>query len=93
MNILLIYPYFKIIHLISLISFMAGIFYLPRLFVYHSMQEIGSGQAKMLEVMEYKLLKYIINPAIVLTFLSGSVLALIFFDGNFGISGELFNGK
>lgn len=78
MNIFTIYPYLKIIHLISLISFMAGIFYLPRLFVYHSMQDVNSGEAKLLEIMEYRLLKYIVNPAFIATFISGSALSYIF---------------
>ena len=72
------YPLLKTIHIISLISFMAGILYLPRLFVYHSMKEFGSGEAKMLEVMEYKLIKYIINPALIFTLLSGLSLSHIF---------------
>jgi putative membrane protein len=72
------YPFLKVVHLISLISFMAGMLYLPRLFVYHSMQKFGSGEAKMLEIMEYRLLKYIINPALIFTLLSGLSLSHIF---------------
>ena len=82
-SITIIYSPLKIIHLVSLISLMAGLLYLPRLFVYHAMQELGSGQAKMLEIMEYKLLKYIVNPALVLTLFSGVTLGLLFFrEGN-----------
>lgn len=80
MNFFDLYPYLKIFHLISIISFMAGILYLPRLFVYHSMQDFGSPQAKLLEIMEYKLLKYIINPSIITTLISGSFLAKIFLE-------------
>jgi putative membrane protein len=80
MNFFDLYPYLKIFHLISIITFMAGILYLPRLFVYHSMQEIDSPQAKMLEIMEYKLLKYIVNPAIITTLISGVFLTKIFLE-------------
>lgn len=88
------YPYIKIIHIISFISFMAGILYLPRLFVYHSMAKFDSGEAKMLEIMERKLLKYIINPAIIITFISGIILAYLFLSsgskGNYWVHAKFF---
>jgi putative membrane protein len=94
MTFLSFYPYIKIIHIISLISFMAGILYLPRLFVYHSMQKINSGEAKMLEIMEYKLIKYIVNPAFIFTFITGLMLSYFFLSssntGNYWIHGKFF---
>ncbi len=92
MNFFDFYPYIKVIHIISFISFMAGMLYLPRLFVYHSMQKFQSNEAKMLEVMEYKLLKYIINPAFIVTFLSGAAMSVIFMrsGGNYWLHAKFF---
>ncbi len=66
------YDYIKAIHVIFVISWMAGLFYLPRLYVYHV--HATKEQAKLLEVMERKLLRVIINPAMILTFLFGGML-------------------
>ena len=89
-----LYQYIKIIHIISFISFLAGVFYLPRLFVYHSMQKVDSGESKMLEVMEYKLMKFIINPAFIATFITGLILAYFFLSsatqGNYWIHAKFF---
>ncbi len=70
------YPWIKSLHIISVISWMAGIFYLPRLYVYHCDAEKGSVQSETFKVMEYKLLRYIINPAMIATFLFGILLLL-----------------
>lgn len=89
-----LYLIFKIIHLISLISFMAGVLYLPRLFVYHSMQESPESESsKTFEIMEKKLMKLIINPSLVATLLSGLILSHYYFfssgfSGNFWIIGK-----
>ena len=70
-----IYPWTLVLHLISVISWMAGIFYLPRLFVYHvekgeNNKEIHS----LLATMEKKLLRLIMNPAMVATWVFGLLL-------------------
>ena len=74
------YPWIKAFHVISVIAWMAGLFYLPRLFVYHVEQvEPGTSTDVMFQVMERRLLKAIINPASVSTWLFG--LALVFTPG------------
>ncbi len=70
----------KSLHVISVISWMAGIFYLPRLFVYHVEQvEAGSKTDAMFQVMERRLLRGIMNPAMIGTWVFG--LALVFTPG------------
>ncbi len=71
-----LYPWTKSLHIISVISWMAGMFYLPRLYVYHCDAEKGSVQSETFKVMEYKLLRYIINPAMIATFIFGTLLLL-----------------
>jgi protoporphyrinogen IX oxidase len=61
----------KALHVISVIAWMAGMLYLPRLFVYHSVAEIGSDKSETFKVMERRLLKGIINPAMIATWLFG----------------------
>ena len=74
------YPWIKALHVISVIAWMAGLFYLPRLFVYHVEQvQGGSATDAMFQVMERRLLKAIINPASVATWVFG--LALVFTPG------------
>lgn len=69
------YPWVKAIHVIAVISWMAGMLYLPRLFVYHCAAEPGSVQSKTFKVMENRLLKAIIDPAMGVTWLAGLWLA------------------
>ena len=57
------YDWIKIGHLFSVIAWMAGIFYLPRLFVYHADAEVGSVQSETFKIMERRLLKGIMRPA------------------------------
>ncbi len=64
----------RALHLISVISWMAGLFYLPRLFVYHTQVEAGSEQDKTFQIMERKLLKIIMNPAMLATWVFGILL-------------------
>ena len=64
-----VYLWIKAVHVIAVISWMAGMLYLPRLFVYHSEAEIGSKQSETFKVMERRLLKAIINPAMIVTWL------------------------
>jgi len=75
-----LYPWTKALHLISVIAWMAGIFYLPRLFVYHAERASACSElAETLKVMERKLLKVIMNPASIATWLFG--LMLVFTPG------------
>jgi putative membrane protein len=69
------YPWIKALHVIAVISWMAGMLYLPRLFVYHCEAEVGSKQSETFKVMEWRLLKAIINPAMIITWLAGLYLA------------------
>ncbi len=70
----------KSLHVISVIAWMAGMFYLPRLYVYHAEQvEPGSKTDLMFQTMERRLLRAIINPAMIATFVFG--LALVFTPG------------
>lgn len=61
----------KALHVISVIAWMAGMLYLPRLFVYHTDAEIGSKQSETFKVMERRLLRGIINPAMIATWVFG----------------------
>lgn len=70
-----LYDWIKALHVIAVISWMAGMFYLPRLFVYHCDAEPGSKQSETFKVMEQKLLRLIINPAMVATWVFGLWLA------------------
>jgi protoporphyrinogen IX oxidase len=65
------YEWLKVIHLLALISWMAGLFYLPRLFVYHVGETVGSAADATFKVMERRLLKAIMRPASVVTLISG----------------------
>jgi putative membrane protein len=69
------YEWIKALHIIAVISWMAGMLYLPRLFVYHCEAEVGSNQSETFKVMERRLLKLIINPAMMVTWLAGPYLA------------------
>jgi putative membrane protein len=80
------YEWIKALHVIGFISWMAGMLYLPRLFVYHCEAEIGSKQSETFKVMERRLLKAIINPAMIVTWLAGIYLA---WSGHFFSSGWL----
>ena len=75
-----VYPWTKAFHVISVIAWMAGIFYLPRLFIYHvESVEKGSETDLLFQVMERKLLRVIMNPAMTATWIFG--LALVFTPG------------
>ena len=65
------YLWLKAAHIIAVISWMAGMLYLPRLFVYHCEAEVGSKQSETFKVMERRLLKAIINPAMIATWIFG----------------------
>jgi protoporphyrinogen IX oxidase len=65
----------KALHIIAVISWMAGLLYLPRLFVYHCVAEPGSAQAETFKVMEQRLFRLIMNPAMIVVWLTGPLLA------------------
>src|SRR5258708_18135224 len=69
------YEWIKALHVIAVIAWMAGMLYLPRLFVYHCEAEIGSKQSETFKIMERRLLRAIINPAMIVTLLAGLYLA------------------
>ena len=69
------YEWLKAFHIIAVIAWMAGMLYLPRLFVYHCEADVGSIQSETFKVMERRLLRAIINPAMILTWVLGLWLA------------------
>jgi protoporphyrinogen IX oxidase len=74
------YPWIKALHVISVIAWMAGLFYLPRLFVYHvETVEAGSETDRLFQTMERRLLRAIMNPAMTATWVFG--LCLVFTPG------------
>lgn len=72
-----IYPWTKAFHVMSMTAWMAGMFYLPRLFVYHAERApVGSETSEIFKIMERKLLRLIINPSMISTWLFGVMLLL-----------------
>jgi putative membrane protein len=71
----MLYPALKSLHIIAMVAWMAGLFYLPRLFVYHVEAPVGSVQSETFKIMERRLLKAIINPAMMATWIFGLWLA------------------
>ena len=67
----------KALHVVSVIAWMAGMLYLPRLFVYHAQARKGSDASETFKVMERRLLKAIINPSMILVFITGIALAYL----------------
>lgn len=74
------YPWIKSLHVIAIISWMAGMLYLPRLFIYHSDCDPSSDQARTFSVMESRLMKVIMNPAMVVSWILGLYLAWQVFE-------------
>jgi putative membrane protein len=83
------YEWVKALHIIAVISWMAGMLYLPRLFVYHCEAEVGSKQSETFQLMERRLLRAIMTPAMIVTWLAGLYLA---WSGHWFASGWL-HGK
>lgn len=69
------YLWFKSLHIISVIAWMAGLFYLPRLFVYHADTDVGSEQSETFKIMERRLLKAITTPAMISSWIFGLLAA------------------
>lgn len=74
------YLWVKSIHVIAVIAWMAGMLYLPRLFVYHCAAKPGSETSETFKIMERRLLRFIINPAMIVTWIAGLWLAWEIFD-------------
>jgi putative membrane protein len=72
------YEWIKALHIISVIAWMAGLLYLPRLYVYHAMVEAGSVRAETFKLMERRLLKAIMNPAMIASWVFG--LAMLYMN-------------
>lgn len=72
----LLYPWTKALHIISVMAWMAGMLYLPRLFVYHCSAQIGSDKSETFKVMERRLLFAIIHPSMIASLLFGGVLLI-----------------
>jgi protoporphyrinogen IX oxidase len=70
-----LYPWLKALHIISVVAWMAGLLYLPRLFVYHAAARPGSEASETFKIMERRLLNGIMTPALVATYLFGIALA------------------
>jgi protoporphyrinogen IX oxidase len=85
----MLYMWLKAFHVIAIIAWMAGMLYLPRLFVYHCETAKGSIQSETFKIMERRLLKAIINPAMIAAWVLGLYLAI---DGGWFRSGWL-HGK
>jgi len=71
------YVLMKALHVIAVIAWMAGLLYLPRLFVYHVDAEIGSVQSETFKVMERRLLKAIMTPAMIVSAITGFWIAIV----------------
>jgi putative membrane protein len=71
----MLYLWIKALHVIAVISWMAALLYLPRLFVYHAESETGSKQSETFKVMERRLLRFIATPAMIVVWLTGLWMA------------------
>ncbi|MCG7392724.1 protoporphyrinogen oxidase HemJ [Microvirga sp. ACRRW] len=80
----MLYLWLKAFHVIAVVAWMAGMLYLPRLFVYHADTPRGSIQSETFKIMERRLLKAIINPAMIVTWVLGLYLL---WDGGWYVSG------
>lgn len=83
------YEWIKAFHVMAVIAWMAGMLYLPRLMVYHAEAQVGSIQSETFKIMERRLLKGIINPSMIVTWVLGLYLA---WEG-FGFRGGWLHGK
>jgi len=84
-----LYLWIKALHIIAVISWMAGLLYLPRLFIYHTDAPVGSVQSETFKVMEQRLIRLIMNPAMMITWVLGLYLAW----SVYGFSGGWLHAK
>jgi len=75
------YAWIKALHVIAVMSWMAGMLYLPRLFIYHLETDIGAADSERFKLMERKLIRIIINPAMVLSWIFGGMLVTYHLEG------------
>ena len=73
----MIYLWIKALHVVAVIAWMAGLFYLPRLFVYHTRQTVGSEGDALFQMMERRLMKAIMRPAGVVTVVAGIATVIV----------------
>ena len=71
------YEWAKVLHIVAVISWMAGLLYLPRLFIYHAQSEVGSEQSEVFKIMERRLYRVIMGPAMLIAWVAGLYLAYI----------------
>jgi len=81
--------YLKALHVIAVISWMAGLLYLPRLFVYHAVEPVGSEPSERFKVMERRLFRFIMRPAMIVSWVAGLWLAW----SSFGFKGGWLHAK
>ncbi len=86
-----LYSVILALHIISMVAWMAGMFYLPRLFVYHADAKAGSELAETFKVMERRLLKIIMNPAMIATWVFG--ITLLYLQGFEMLKSGFMHGK
>jgi putative membrane protein len=79
-----LYPWLKAFHLVAVIAWMAGMLYLPRLFVYHCEVQPGTAESERFKMMERRLLRIIINPSMIAVWLLGLTLAFAPASGGWG---------
>ena len=84
------YEWLKAFHVIAVIAWMAGLLYLPRLFVYHCEAEIGGRQSETFKVMERRLLKAIMMPAMVASWLLGIALIVLVQGAMFAVGWSMW---
>ncbi len=72
-----LYHWLKAFHIIAVVAWMCGMLYLPRLFVYHSKVAVGSEASELFKVMEHKLMRLIINPAMIVSWILGLWIAYL----------------
>jgi protoporphyrinogen IX oxidase len=70
-----VYPWVKALHIVAMVAWMAGLLYLPRLFVYHADAAAGTDKSETFKIMERRLLRGIMGPAAVATLVLGAILA------------------
>src|SRR5665213_877832 len=71
----MIFLWLKVLHILAVIAWMAGLFYLPRLFVYHTRQVVGSDADALFKLMERRLMKAIMRPACIVALVTGAATA------------------
>jgi putative membrane protein len=87
---MMLFLWVKAIHIVAVIAWMAGLFYLPRLFVYHVRTEVGSATDLLFRLMEGRLIRVIMRPAFIVTLLAGGLLVFL---GQFPVTDRWLQAK